>query len=243
MTTIQTPRHLPWLMLAARTFLFAFWQGAIAVLYLLAGSSTPWAASTAWWTVTATLTNLVCIILLIWLFKMEGLRYRDLFRFKRDTMKTDLLLVLGVLALSVPAATLPNYYTALWLFGDSEAVLPLFFRPLPLWAILPTLVFFPLTIALAEIPTYFGYVMPRLEKQVGTWMAVLLASLALAFQHVTLPLVFDVRFITWRLLMFLPFALLLGIALRWRPRLLPYLVIVHGLLDFSAAWMVYTTSI
>jgi membrane protease YdiL (CAAX protease family) len=243
MATDLTHRRLPWLMLFARIVLFAAWQGVIALLYLLTGSTAAWDASAAWWMVTATLTNLVCIFLLIRLFKMEGLRYRDLFRFQRETVKTDLLWVLGLLILSIPAATLPNYFTAQWLFGDSQAVVPLFFRALPLWAILPTLVLFPLTIALAEIPTYFGYVMPRLEKQVGTWLAVLLAALALAAQHVTLPLVFDVRFILWRLLMFIPFALLLAIALRWRPRLLPYMVIVHGLLDLSAAWMVYTTSI
>ena len=243
MSTDPTPQHLPWLMLVARTVLFAAWQGVIALLYFLLGSSTPWEASTAWWTVTAALTNLVCIYLLIKLFKMEGLRYRDLFRFQRDTVKKDLAWVLGIILLSVPAVIFPNYFTAQWLFGDSEAVLPLFFRSLPLWAILPTLVIFPITIALAEIPTYFGYVMPRLEKKVGTWLAVLLAALALAAQHVTLPLVLDVRFIIWRLLMFLPFALLLAGALRWRPRWLPYMVIYHGLMDFSAAWMVYTASI
>lgn len=243
MSAIQTPRHLPWLMLPARTTLFAAWQAVIALLYFLSGSSSPWEASTAWWTVTATLTNLVCIYLLIKLFRMEGLRYRDLFHFHRETIKTDLLWLLGLLVLSGPAAMLPNTFAASWLFGDSEAVLPLFFKPLPLWAILPTLVLFPLTIALAEIPTYFGYVMPRLEKQVGMWLAVLLSAVALAFQHGTLPLIFDVRFILWRLLMFVPFALLLAVALRWRPRLLPYMVIVHGLMDLSAAWMVYTASI
>lgn len=243
METNKNPRHLPWLMLVSRPILFVTWQAVIALFYLIFGSSTPWEASTAWWTVTATLTNLVCIFLLVRLYRIEGLQYLDLFRFNRENIKVDLLWILGLLILSGPAAALPNYFAAQWLFGNSEAVLPLFFKPLPLWAILPTLLFFPLTIALAEIPTYFGYVMPRLEKQVGTWMAVLLSALALAFQHVTLPLVFDMRFILWRLLMFIPFALLLGIALRLRPRLLPYLVIVHGLLDLSAAWMVYTASI
>ena len=38
------------------------------------------------------------------------------------------------------------------------------FRPLPMWAILLGFLF-PITIAFAELPTYFGYVMPRLEKQ------------------------------------------------------------------------------
>jgi hypothetical protein len=243
MTISTSPARLAWLMLLARTFLFGAWQAAIAAACFLLGAAQPWESSTAWWTVTATLTNLVCIYLLVRLFKTEGLRYCDLFRFQPGKIKTDLLWMLGLILLSAPAASLPNYFIAQWLFGNSDAVLPLFFKPLPLWAILPTLVLFPLTIALAEIPTYFGYVMPRLEKQVGAWLAGLLAALALAAQHMTLPLVFDARFIAWRGIMFLPFALLLAAALRLRPRLLPYLVIFHGLIDFASAWMVYTTSL
>jgi putative effector of murein hydrolase len=37
----------------------------------------------------------------------------------------------------------------------------------------------------------------------------------------------------WRALMFLPFALYIGAILNWRPRLLPYFMVVHGLLDAS----------
>jgi len=31
--------------------------------------------------------------------------------------------------------------------------------------------------------------------------------------------------------MFLPFAFLVGLVLKWRPRLLPYLAVVHVLID------------
>ena len=47
----------------------------------------------------------------------------------------------------------------------------------------------------------------------------------------TLPLILDGRFILWRALMFLPFALFLGLALKIRPSLLPYLVVCHFLID------------
>jgi len=233
----------PWLMLVIRSLLFLAWQALIALIYFLIGSSQAWEASAAWWTVTAMLTNLVCIWLLVRLFRDEGLRYWDLFRFQRETIKGDLLVMLLVMVVSAPVAALPNVLLAQSLFGSAEAVMPLFFRPLPLWAILPTLVLFPLTIALAELPTYFGYVMPRLEKQVGLGLGVLLPALGLAFQHVTLPLVFDGGFMLWRLLMFIPFALLVAIVLRWRPRLLPYLVIFHGLMDLYAAWTVLSVSL
>jgi hypothetical protein len=80
--------------------------------------------------------------------------------------------------------------------------------------------------------------MPRLEAQgLRRWQAVALPALMLGLQHFAVPLVFDLRFIAWRALMFLPFALLLGIVLHWRPRLLPYIAIVHVLMDLSFAMM------
>ena len=39
--------------------------------------------------------------------------------------------------------------------------------------------------------------------------------------------------------MFLPLALYIGFVLHWRLRLLPYMMVLHGLLDFQAALMVY----
>ena len=230
-------------MLASRLLLFAGWQGVIAFVYSLLGVQNSWDASAAWWTVTATLTNIVCIILLVRLYRREDLRYWDIFRFQRETVKSDLPVVAGLAVLSSVAATVPNILLAGWLFGNSQAVVPLYFRALPLWAILPTLVLFPVTIAFAELPTYFAYAMPRLEQQIGGWAAVLISALMLAFQHVTLPLIFDTRFIVWRLFMFVPFALMVALIMKWRPRLLPYLVIIHGLLDLSAAWMVLSASL
>jgi hypothetical protein len=38
------------------------------------------------------------------------------------------------------------------------------------------------------------------------------------------------------------FALFLAILLRWRPRLLPYLMVVHGLLDLQTVIMFLTAT-
>ena len=115
------------------------------------------------------------------------------------------------------------------------------FRPLPDWA-LAVGILFPLTIAFSELPTYFGYAMPRLAGQLKSgWAAWLIASFFLAAQHCFLPFILDGGFLLWRLGMFLPFALFTGLALKLRPGLLPYFVIVHALMDFSTLavyWMV-----
>ena len=101
-----------------------------------------------------------------------------------------------------------------------------------------SLALFPLTQGLAETPTYFAFAMPRLEAQgLRRWQAVALPALMLGLQHLAAPLLFDWRFIAWRGLMFLPFAALVGIVMRWRPQLLPYIAVVHVLMDLSFAMM------
>ncbi len=49
------------------------------------------------------------------------------------------------------------------------------------------------------------------------------------------------RDLLWRLGMYLPFALFIGLALKLRPSLLPYFAIIHALMDISTLavyWMV-----
>lgn len=226
-------------MLPARTLLFAFWQLAIAIILVFMGSADAARASAAWWPLTASLAGLVCLWLLIVLYRQEGARYWDIFRIQRKTLKSDLLIFAGVLILLGPIAFLPNLLLGNALFGAQQEALDMFVQPLPLWGFLVAVILFPITIALTELPTYFAYCMPRLEEQIGgRWPAVLLASLFLAIQHTTLPLILDGRFIAWRLLMFVPLALFVGVLLRWRPQLLPYMVLVHGLMDMSMGLMI-----
>ncbi|MBK8905279.1 MAG: hypothetical protein IPM53_29120 [Anaerolineaceae bacterium] len=229
-----------WLMLPARLALFAFWQMVVAIVFVLLGVSDAWRAAVAWWPVTAVLANLVCLWLLHNLYRQEGKRFWDIFRIQRQTLKKDLLILLGTLIFTGPIAFLPNILTANWLFGSQQTALDMFIHPLPLWSIIFAGIFFPVTIALTELPTYFAYCLPRLEVQTGRWSAVLLASFFLAAQHCTLPLIWDGRFLLWRLLMFIPFALFVGVLLRWRPQMLPYMVVVHGLMDLALVLMVPT---
>ncbi|MHB8876839.1 MAG: hypothetical protein ACYC8T_24345, partial [Myxococcaceae bacterium] len=163
--------------------------------------------------------------------------------FDRRYVGRDLLVVLGLLVLCGPVGFLPNLGLGTLLFGDMAQPLAMFMRPLPAGVAAACLVLFPLTMAFGELPTYFGYVMPRLAGLTGRrWLAIALTAFWLAAQHAALPLIFDYRFIAWRLGMFLPFAVLLAVALSWRPRLLLYLMLIHPLLDAPVAWQVFRAS-
>jgi hypothetical protein len=230
----DAPSRWAWMMLPARLVLFALWQGVFALGYLVSGVADPWVASAAWWPFTVSLTNGVCAALLIWRYREEGGRFWSLFRIERGGLKRDWLPVLGFLVVVAPVAMLPNILLGAAFFGDAETALNLFICPLPLWAAIVGGLLFGITQGLVELPTYFSYVMPRLEartRRLGLGLG--LPVLFLAAQHIAVPLLFDSRFIAWRFLMFLPFALLVGLLLRWRPRLLPYLALIHALMDLS----------
>jgi hypothetical protein len=166
------------------------------------------------------------------------MRVVDLYKVEKHNVARELLVVLGLLIVAAPIMYFPNILVGTWLYGDMNQVSALFFRALPIWALVPTLILFPITIALVELPTYYGYIMPRIAALAGkNWPAILIAALFHAAQHCALPLIFDWRFLTWRLLMFIPFALLAAICINRRPRLLPYMMVVHGLLDLQLVFM------
>ncbi len=237
---------LPWLgwMLVHRLLLFAAVQGAIALVLWLVGAGDAWQQSIAWWPLSATITGLCSLALLRRSLRLEGSRYRDLLRFDRAHLRGDVRTTLLLVVAAAVLALVPNIGIAALLWGDPLIAVDMLVRPLPLAAAWALLIAFPVAIGLSELPVYFGYVLPRLRRHLGRHLpAILITAAVLSLQHVALPLVLDWRFVVWRALMFLPFALLLAFVLDRRPRLLPYLVIVHILLDAGAATQVLLASL
>jgi hypothetical protein len=226
---------------------FAAVQAVIAAGFALRGAPDPWGAAIAWWPLVAVIAGALTFSLLVWAARREGLRYVDLLSAQRGTVVRDVGWFLLLSIISGPVAYLPTLWLSGALFGDPQAASALMFRPLPpAWAII-LFVAFPLSVALTELPAYFGYAMPRLEalaersetaflRRHSVSTAIIFPAFFLALQHIALPLLFDWRFMVWRVATFLPFALLLGIALHRRPRLLPYLMIGHFLIDLSSAY-------
>jgi len=224
-----------WSLLVSRLMLFLFFQSAIAMLL------NSWESSQKYWLLAASLTNIVSIFLLISLFKREDTRFLYLFRFNRVSFRKDLLIFIGLTVILVPVAFLPNNFLSVWLWGNAEIPFKMMFQPIETWILYILLLAFPVTITLAELATYFGYLMPRLEKQLKIkWVSILLPMLFLSLQHCTLPFIPDVKFIIYRGLVFFPFALFLGVSIRYRPTLFPYFAILHGVMDLGTVMMLFT---
>ncbi len=232
--TVARPLAMPGLfaLLGSRVTLFLLFQCVIALVLH------SWTRSEGYWLLTATLTNLVSIALLFYMFRSEGRSFLSLFRFDRQTYRKDIRVFILLALLTGPVAFVPNYLLSKWLWADAAIPYEMMFRPVEVWLAIVLLVAFPVTIAFAEIATYFGYIMPRLIGGLRSkWLAVALPVLFLSLQHMTLPFIPDLRFILYRGLVFLPFAALIGIALYKRPALFPYFAILHGVMDLGTAVM------
>jgi len=233
-----------WGMLFVRSVLAIGLQILVAAVVWLAGSADPWRASADWWLGWFAIANVATLGLLRWLLHREGRRLRDLYRIKRHDLRADLRWVALALVVAAPIGFLPNLLLGQALWGSAQVGQDLSFRALPLAAAIALLVIFPIVQAAAELPTYFGYVMPRLRARYG-WRrgALVVVAATLSTQHIFLPLLVDWRFLVWRGLMFVPFALWVGFVIYRRPTTLPYLAVGHGLLDASLPVMVVLASV
>lgn len=211
--------------LFSRLILFLFFQVIIAL------TLSSWERSVKFWPLTAILTNIISLFILYFLLNQENESLISLFRFQTTRWKTDLIWFFILLVISVPLAIAPSLALSNLLWGNTEYYHKVLFQPLRHQLVYFLLLAYPVTTGLAELTTYFGYVMPRIKNQIKTkYLAIALPVIALSIQHCTLPLIFETRFILFRGLMYLIFAIVFGIAVYKRPSLLPWLVILQILI-------------
>jgi hypothetical protein len=190
-----------------------------------------WKGSVKYWPIAATMTNIISIIILNVLLKEEKTSFFSLLRFQKEKINTDLIWLILLLLVSVPLAIFPSLALSNLLWGNTEYYHQVLFQPINKILLYFLLFAYPISTGLAELTTYFGYVMPRLKNQLKSpWIIIALPVIAFSVQHCTLPLVFEAKFIFFRGLMYLLFSLVYGLAIYKRPSLLPWLAVLQVLI-------------
>jgi len=239
----RIPLRRVWGMLALRSALSFGLLLALAIALKATGRHDAVASSAAWWLWFVTAANITCIALLARFGRLEGLRLRDLYFASRSTWKGDLLWALIFSAGTAVFAMLPGTYLAGALWEDASYPNGLLFQALPLLAVYPLFLLMPVTQAFAELPTYWGYVAPRLRASgMGRWMVIGIVGATLSAQHLFLAFQLDWRYDLWLAVKFLPFAIWTGFIVDRRPTALPYLMGLHFLLDASLPLLLFLAS-
>ncbi|MFP4484187.1 MAG: hypothetical protein ACLFO1_04970 [Spirochaetaceae bacterium] len=224
-------------LLPARGLLFLGVHAVIATGLLLAGEANPWFLAGHWWPITGTLVNLVSLGVLSGLLRREGISYGSVVSGGGGAAPGAIVPVAVILVSAGVTAVSVVLFARVFMAGFQSAV-TILINPLPLWGAVLGGVGFPITLAVVELPFYYGYLMPRLAAR-GVPPGAALA-LCVAFhtaQYVALPFLPAVPYFLYRLLMPAPFAVVVGSALLWRPRLMPFLMGAQGALNAAAGVM------
>jgi uncharacterized protein len=219
----------PAVMLFARAACAVPAQAVVAAIFALRSSPSPWHDSEPWLPVYGTLIDAGCLALLWRLTRSEGIRLLDLVGFDRTRLVRDSLLGFALIPISL-VFIFGGVYAGSWLVYGTPSQ-PYFFGALPLPAALYGVLVWPFIWGLTEQMTYNGYLAPRFQVLGrSTSLAIVLVAFAWSAQHAFMPLTFDTKFMTYRLLASVPntvFQTLLYLRIR---RLLPF-AIAHALMD------------
>src|SRR5512133_2616678 len=96
LTEGRIPGYGPMLMLFARSAFILLAQGLTFLILVQRNVQNPAVAIRNWWPVYGTLVDLVCLGLLVWLTKREGIQLLDLIGLVKSKIKTDIPLGLGI---------------------------------------------------------------------------------------------------------------------------------------------------
>jgi hypothetical protein len=213
-------------MLAARPLFALATQLAVTAGFRLKGHPRPLHEAGRWWMVSGTLTDLLCLGVLAWLTRREGIHLMDLLNMRRERLGRDLLLGLVDTVALAPAVGIGSALTRLFYGPSGKPPQVEVVRGLPRVASAYSVLIWPVIWGATEEATYVGYVLPRLEALTGdTAVSVALVTAVWTLQHEALPVLLDRRYLVYRPLSTLPIALTVTLlSLLQGRRLLPLIV-------------------
>lgn len=215
--------YIPYLMPIFRSVLFIFGGLFFAVL-----SGQSLIESAKWWPILCVVFNIITILVLKMVCKLEGMKYRALINYKKGHINLIYVFTIILLMLSVGVGGM--YLFGLIIYGYIPTIL---IQPIPVWIAVINTVLLPVTIVFAELPLYFGYSFNRINDSSGNKLfAMVYIVFFYALQHSFIPLMFDWKYIMFRFFSFLPLMIVLSIIYSKKKALGP-LMIGHGILDLA----------
>jgi len=227
--------------LSMRTVLFLLFGLMMMIIFYGMGFDDVLKEAEKWWPYQAILANIASFFILKSLLKKEGKSYSALLQFRKGKLKKDVGKGILYLFISFPFAALGLYGLSYLILGDIQPPTNMM-QAIPVGAAIVAVIVFPLTNALVELPTYYGYAFPRIEKKWGHAVALVLPAIFLSIQHGPLPIVLDGPYIVWRLFAFLPLAIVVGWIFHKTRNITP-LIIAHFIMDLQMVIYVLLASL
>ena len=192
----------------------------------------------SWWSITASAANILTILLLLLLTKKEHISYRSLIRYRKGSLPFKK--AAGLIAGFVITGMACMYLAGLLCYGSimPRAALDIIAPIPPVLAVINAVVL-PLTVPFAEDGLYLGCGVNHIGSRTA---ALLIPAFFYAVQHCFIPTIFDIRYMLYRFLSFLPLTVIFCLYYRKQKNPMP-IMISHAILDAATGAMILMTSV
>lgn len=189
------------------------------------------------WSVAASAVNIVTILLLVLIAKKNGGRYAQLIAYEKGKTKAKqvIAMIFIVLLVGMGGMNIAGFIC----YGVIPYAPPMMIAPLPLPIAIINIALLPISTALSEEGLYLGCGVNQINNK---YAAVLIPAFFFALQHSFIPLLFDIRYIIYRFLSFLPLTIIICLHYHKRRNPLPIMV-GHAVIDIATAGQILATSV
>ncbi|MBR2744423.1 MAG: CPBP family intramembrane metalloprotease [Clostridia bacterium] len=190
-----------------------------------------------WWSIVATVINLVTILILVIVTKKIGSNYWKLINYEKGKTKVKDVVIMSLIVLLV--GTSGMYLAGFICYGIIPYSAPMMIAPIPMILAIINIIVLPLTVPFAEDGLYLGCGVNQIKN---TYLAILIPAFFYALQHSFIPTLFDGKFIIYRFLSFLPLTIILCWQYHKKKNPVPIMV-GHALIEVASVMMILATSI
>ena len=190
-----------------------------------------------WWSIVASVINIVTILILVILTKKQGSNYWELVNYKKGKTTVKQIVTMSIVILLIGMAGM--YLAGYVCYGVIPYAAPMMIAPIPLWLAIINVIVLPISTAFAEEGLYLGCGVNQIKNK---YMAIVIPALFFALQHSFIPTLFDARYITYRFLSFLPLTLVLCWDYHKKRNPLPMMV-GHVIIDVATVMQILATSL
>ena len=211
-------------------FILIFVIGSIIVNKELTGISN-------WWSIVATIVNIVTILILLLVCKKKNISYKKLINYEKGKSTVKQVAIISFIVLLV--GTWGMYLSGFIIYGKFPYAAPMMIAPIPAILAIVNFILLPLTVSFAEDGLYLGCGVNSFKNK---YVAIFVPAFFYALQHCFIPTLFDTKYIIYRFLSFLPLTIILCWYYQKKKNPVP-VMIGHALIEVASVVLILATSI
>lgn len=191
---------------------------------------------THWWTILASIMNIITIIVLWIICKYENVTYSEMIHYKKEQKSIFKGFLFVVIMLLIGMGGM--YLAGGLCYGKFPYFAPILIAPISPYLAVLNIFILPLTTTIAEEGVYLGYGVNHFTSK---WTAIFIPAFFYALQHSFIPTIFDMKFIIYRFLSFLPLTIWVCFQY-YRKYCISYIMTGHWILNIATTIQIMITS-